>query len=76
MANGEVVHEGAAACSRENFGQRFRIIGDPLDRIYTCKDTGSAVDGEHRDIWFENSDDGYNWSQQVGDFAQVEILPE
>ena len=76
MANGETVHEGAAACSRENFGQRFRIIGDPLDRTYTCKDTGGAVHGEHRDIWFENSDDGFNWSQQVGDFAQVEILPE
>lgn len=76
MANGETVHEGAAACSRNNFGQRFRIIGDPLDRIYTCKDTGGLVDGEDRDIWFENSDDGYNWSQQVGDFAQVEILPD
>ena len=76
MANGEVVHKGAAACSRENFGQRFRINGDPRDLIYTCKDTGSAVAGEHRDIWFENSDDGYNWSQQVGDYARVEILPE
>lgn len=76
MANGEIVHEGAAACSRENFGQRFRIIGDPLDRTYTCKDTGGAVHGEHRDIWFENSDDGFNWSQQVGDYAQVEILPD
>ena len=31
MANGEIVHEGAAACSRDNFGQRFRIVGDPRD---------------------------------------------
>lgn len=76
MANGEIVHPGAAACSRDNFGQRFRIIGDPLDRIYTCKDTGGAVHGEHRDIWFDNSDEGFNWIRVVGDTAQVEILPE
>ncbi len=76
MANGETVHEGAAACSRENFGQRFRIIGDPLDLTYTCKDTGGAVHGEQRDIWFDNSDDAVNWAAVVGDRAQIEILPE
>ena len=76
MRNGEVVHEGAAACSRDNFGQRFRIIGDPLNLTYECKDTGSAVHGEQRDIWFENSDDALNWIRVVGDTAQVEILPE
>ena len=78
MANGEMVHQGAAACSRDNAaqGQRFRIIGDPLGLIYTCKDTGNAVHGEQRDIWFENSDDAINWIGQVGDTALVEILPE
>ena len=76
MANGEIVHPGAAACARDYLGQRFRIIGDPLDRIYTCKDTGGGVRGEHRDIWFENSDDGRRWLDQVGDSAQLEILAD
>ena len=76
MANGEIVHEGAAACSRDNFRQRFRIIGDPNGLIYTCKDTGNAVHGEQRDIWFDNSDDGLNWIREVGTTALVEILPE
>ena len=76
MANGEIVHEGAAACSRDNFGQRFRIVGDPLGLTYTCKDTGNAVHGQHRDIWFDNSDDGLNFIRQVGETANVEILAE
>ena len=76
MANGEIVHPGAAACARDYLGQRFRIIGDPLDRIYTCKDTGGGVRGEHRDIWFENSDEGRLWLDQVGDSAQIEILAD
>ena len=76
MANGEVVHAGAAACARDYLGQRFRIVGDPLDRIYTCKDTGGGVRGEHRDIWFENSDDGRRWLDQVGDSAQIQILAD
>ncbi len=76
MANGEIVHEGAAACSRDNFGQRFRIIGDPNGLIYTCKDTGNAVHGQQRDVWFDNSDDGFNWIREVGTMALVEILPE
>ncbi len=76
MANGEVVHEGAAACARDYLGQRFRIVGDPLDRIYTCTDLGSAVRGQHRDIWFENSDAGRLWLDQVGDSGQIEILAD
>ena len=74
MANGEIVHAGAAACARDSLGQRFRIVGDPLDRIYTCTDTGSAVRGQHRDIWFQNSDDGRLWLDQVGDRGRIEIL--
>ena len=61
---------------RANLGQRFRILGDPLDRTYTCADTGSAVHGNHRDIWFDNSDDGLNWVRQVGESGRIEILPE
>ncbi len=76
MANGEIVHEGAAACAREHLGQRFRIVDDPLGLTYTCKDTGSAVHGQHRDVWFDNSDDGYRWIVEVGYTAQVEILAD
>ena len=76
MANGEIVHAGAAACARDYLGQRFRIVGDPLDRVYTCKDTGGGVRGEHRDIWFENSDEGRLWLDQVGDSAQIQILAD
>ena len=87
MANGEIVHPGAAACHRDFLGQRFRVAGDPLDRIYTCKDTGSAVRGQHRDIWFDLSDDGASWIVRVGEervdpqtgrwhrYARIEILP-
>ena len=87
MANGEIVHAGAAACARGLLGQRFRVVGDPLGRTYTCKDTGSAVLGQHRDIWFDLSDDGAGWIVQVGEervdpqtgrwhrYARIEILP-
>jgi hypothetical protein len=74
MANGQVVYEGAAACSAQNMGQRFKILGDPNGRTYTCADTGSAVHGEHRDIFFHNSDDGYQWWLQVGNSATIEIV--
>ena len=74
MANGQVVYEGAAACSPQNMGQQFKIIGDPNARTYTCADTGSAVTGEHRDIFFHNSDDGYEWWLQVGTTATIEIV--
>lgn len=74
MANGEVVHQGAAACARSRLGERFRIMGDPLGLTYECKDTGSAVHGHHRDIFFDLSDDGYRWIVEVGYTAVIEIL--
>jgi 3D (Asp-Asp-Asp) domain-containing protein len=73
-ASGELVRPGGASCARENLGQRFRIVGDPLQRVYTCIDTGGGVFGEHRDIWFENSDDAYAWWVVVGSTATIEIL--
>ena len=76
MANGEVVHRGAAACDRSRLGERFRIQGDPLGLTYECKDTGSAVHGHHRDIFFHLSDDGYRWIVEVGYTAVIEILRE
>ena len=74
MANGEVVHEGAAACKPGLLGQRFRIEGDPTGRIYECTDTGGSVLNDHRDIWFMNSADGYEWWVTVGDRAFIEVV--
>lgn len=74
MRDGQVVYPGAAACAYIYLGQRFRIVGDPLDRVYTCADTGSAVHGLHRDIWFMNSDEGWSWQRRVGQVATIEIV--
>lgn len=74
MRDGTVVYPGAAACAHAYLGQHFRIVGDPLERVYTCADTGSAVHGQHRDIWFMNSDDGMNWQAVVGRNITIEIL--
>jgi len=76
MANGQIVHSGAAACSADKLGQRFTIQGDPTERTYTCEDTGGAVLNDHRDIWFMHSDEGYAWWVQVGDRAEITVLPE
>ena len=70
MANGEIVHDGAAACARSRLGERFRIVGDP--KVYTCKDTGSAVDGLHRDIWFRYSADAAAWARRMLDAGHFE----
>jgi hypothetical protein len=75
MRDGSVVYNGAAACDVAYLGQRFRIDGDPLGRIYRCADTGSAVHGLHRDIWFNSSDEGWKWQKSVGQAATIEILP-
>jgi 3D (Asp-Asp-Asp) domain-containing protein len=74
MRDGTVVYAGAAACDTAYLGQHFRIIGDPLDRVYTCADTGSAVHGQHRDIWFLNSDQGMAWQAVLGRNITIEIL--
>ena len=75
MRDGSVVYDGAAACAYEYLGQQFRIEGDPTGRIYRCADTGSAVHGQHRDIWFMSSDEGWEWQLEVGQVATIEILP-
>lgn len=76
MANGQTVHDGAAACSPDKLGQRFTIEGDPTARIYTCEDTGGAVLNDHRDIWFMHSDVGYAWWAQVGARADIVVLAD
>ncbi len=75
MRDGTIVYDGAAACAYAYLGQQFRIIGDPTARVYRCADTGSAVHGQHRDIWFMSSDEGWEWQLQVGQVATIEILP-
>ena len=75
MRDGTIVYPGAAACAYAYLGQQFRILGDPLERIYRCADTGSAVDGQHRDIWFQTSDEGWDWLWTTGAVATIEVLP-
>lgn len=76
MANGQRVHAGAASCAAAYLGQRFLIAGDPLSRIYTCEDTGSAVTRDHRDIWFADADEGGEWWRQVGRTAEILVLAD
>ena len=74
MRDGLVVYPGAAACDYAYIGQRFRIQGDPSLRVYQCHDTGSAVHGLHRDVWFLSSDEGWGWQLAVGPRAVIEIV--
>ena len=76
MRDGTVVYPGAAACHYNYLGQRFTIAGDPTGRVYTCNDTGSAIAGQHRDIWFMTSAEGWAWQKVVGPYAVIEILDE
>ena len=76
MRDGTTVYPGAAACDSASLGQTFRIVGDPSDAVYRCADTGSAVHAFHRDIWFNNSDDGWAWQEEVGSVATIEILSD
>ena len=71
-----IVYPGAAACDYAYIGQRFRIDGrsEPAAST-TCNDTGSAVHGLHRDIWFQTSDEGVVWQLFIGRRAEIEILP-
>jgi hypothetical protein len=75
MRDGSFVRPGAAACDVVYLGQKFRIIGDPNARTYVCADTGSAVHGMHRDIWFLDNQSGWVWQSRVGRSAVIEILP-
>lgn len=75
MRDGSPVYPGAAACEYQYLGQRFRIEGDPTGRVYVCADTGSGIHGQHRDIWFMNSSEGWSWQQVVGRSAVIQVLP-
>lgn len=73
--DGSVVRSGMAACDVRYLGQRFQIVGDPTGRTYVCADTGSAVHGQHRDIWFLDNRSGWGWQSQVGASAMIEVVP-
>lgn len=75
MRDGSSVYPGAAACHVAYLGQLFRIEGDPAGLIYRCADTGSAIGAQHRDIWFETSDEGWRWQLGIGRTAAIQILP-
>lgn len=74
MRDGTVVYPGAAACDYQYLGQQFRIEGDPTGRVYTCNDTGSAVHGLHRDIWFRTNAEGWDWQRDVGRQVVIEVV--
>lgn len=74
MRDGTNVRSGAAACDFAYLGQRFRIEGDPTGRTYVCADTGSAVHGLHRDIWFQAAGEGWQWLDATGSRATIEVV--
>lgn len=74
MRDGKAVYPGAAACDYTYLGQQFRIEGDPTGRVYTCNDTGSAVRGLHRDIWFRTNTEGWSWQREVGRSVVIQIV--
>jgi hypothetical protein len=74
MSSGEVVYEGAAACSWNlPQGTHFRIVGDPTKRIYVCMDRG-MLDDTWVDIFFHDPEDGWEWQKAVGRHGTIEIL--
>lgn len=71
MANGEVVHLGAAACGYAfKLGQRFYLAG----QTYVCADRGL---GPYWwvDIWFQTAEEGFAWLSRVGSYGTVRMLP-
>lgn len=77
MASGQMVYEGAVSCVPGHMDQWFTIQGDPNSGTYTCADTGGAVADEHRDIFFQNSDDAWAWWMQMGsNIVTIEIVQE
>ncbi len=74
MYNGELVYEGAAACSWDlPIGTRFVIENDPTERIYVCVDRGLLAE-TWVDIFFYSPNDGWAWQDAVGRYATIHIL--
>jgi 3D (Asp-Asp-Asp) domain-containing protein len=73
-ADGTPVQLGVAACDPSLMGQRFRVVGDPSGLIFRCADTGGAVWGGIRDMWFPTATAGSAWLNAVGHQVVVEVL--
>jgi len=75
MANGETVHDGAAACGyRFQIGDRFRIVGDSNARVYTCEDRGLGA-SLWIDVWFYDYASGRAWRNTFPKYVTVEMVP-
>lgn len=73
MADGEDVHEGAAACGYAwELGTRFTLEGDPTGRTYVCEDRGLGP-WLWVDLFFWDEADGYAWLAVVGSSAAASI---
>jgi hypothetical protein len=74
MANGQVVYEGAAACSYDlPLGTHFYIVGDPTNRIYRCDDRG-LLSRTWVDIFWYDPIDGWRWQQIIGRWGTIVIV--
>jgi hypothetical protein len=74
MANGEIVHQGAVACSFDlPLGTVLRIVGDPTERYYVCKDRG-LLTATWVDVYWYDDADGWDWQAAVGRLGSIEII--
>ena len=74
MSNGQVVYEGAAACSYDlPLGTRFMIQNDPTGRVYRCDDRG-LLTPTWVDIFWYTPSDGWRWQEAVGRGGTIEIV--
>ena len=73
-ASGLQVVPGMAACSDDwPFGTVFLIAGQ---WEVVCQDRGSGVVlPNHLDVFFDTAEEAAAWLAQVGDHAQVEVIP-
>ncbi|MSP22157.1 MAG: hypothetical protein EXR66_03955 [Dehalococcoidia bacterium] len=73
-ADGSAVQIGVAACDPALLGQHFRVVGDPSGLVFRCSDTGGAVYGAVRDMWFPTAATGGTWLGRVGHNVVIEVL--
>lgn len=60
-SHGGIAHAGTAACPITWSGRTFTIVGNTIDQVYKCEDTGSAVISNQVDIWFATNGEGWAW---------------
>ncbi len=69
-AGGLPLGEGQAACDRRYLGQQFLLNGG----TWLCNDLGSAVRGDHVDLFFEREVDGWAYIRRYGDRGKLTWL--